>query len=253
MDRPIEIRHDGHTRQVPRDKVYFSFGDGRLSYDCRNCQMNCCRRGFGYWLNTEEERLVQLEQRPHARFFTEPGPLPGYEKMHNQPPACFFLTDDGLCGIHVKHGATAKPLTCSLFPFNRFLLADDHLIVGPKAGLCPLEIMPSDERSALSKHDEIFAVMAERGLDRRVVEGRGLLPDVGPLVDLERRIVLLSEEFLVSDTPLLDFIDQQIAMGRTVQEAATTGHDAGARPRRTRPSAACRRGPRCRSEGRREL
>jgi hypothetical protein len=32
--------------------------------------------------------------------------------MKNCPPACFFLDNDGLCGIQVEHGYDAKPETC---------------------------------------------------------------------------------------------------------------------------------------------
>lgn len=214
MRSDLEIRHDGRTRVVPREKVYFPFASGRLTYDCRACPVPCCRRGFGYWVNSEAERRAQLSAAPHLRHFLEPGHAPGYEKITAHPPGCFFLDEEGLCRIHLEEGAAKKPLTCRLFPFNRMLQVGHHLIVGPKAGLCPLQVAPAGEESRLSSHDDLFETMAREGMDRFVFPGTGLIEDVTALFELERQVVELSEEYLDTGGPLLAFLDDQSALAR---------------------------------------
>jgi len=215
----IEIRHDGSYLHIPRENVFFSFANGRLTYDCRACPTHCCRQGFGYWLNSEEERQSQLTDRPYLQFFLEPDPRPGYQKLHNHPPGCFFLSDDGHCSIHRDKGPAAKPLTCQLFPFNRMLLVENLLVVGARASACPIQAVPIQRKSPLSSHDFLFRTMARHGMDRSIFCGRGLMENLSALVDLERRIVELSEEALKKDIPLSTFIDEQFGVTQDLLES----------------------------------
>lgn len=185
----ILVTHAGRTTAFSRDRVYFAFGDGRLAYDCVTCGAQCCRHhDFEVLVDPELQR--HLAGRHTLRFFLDPCDAGADNHYHARTfdPGCFFLDDRNLCGLHAQHGFAAKPETCRLFPFNQFTRAGDYLIVGPHV-LCPLAVAPHDERSELSRHDELLTVMSAGGIGTHVGESALAAADVAPLVALERRIL----------------------------------------------------------------
>ena len=175
-------------RRVAPEDVHFAFGSGRFGYDCVSCGARCCR-GFGYRMGRPEEVSTQLERRPSLRLFLEPVGGDGVASMRNLAPGCFFLSEDGLCGIHAAHGYAAKPETCRLFPFNWLRLVGPHLIVAPHTSLCPLEILRPPATSDCSSHATLASGLAEAPIAGRVQElPVGDAAAARRLVELERRI-----------------------------------------------------------------
>lgn len=210
--RTFEIRSGQRPVRIATDHVYFTFGDGRLSYDCIRCGSKCCR-GYGYNLSGDAEALYQLSTRPYARFFLNAVPGDPVMTMKNCPPTCFFLDEDGRCSIHVKHGYDAKPETCRLFPFNAFWRVGNYLIVSPHPELCPLEVMPYGTRSAESDHSLLLDAICSRGIASDVPGQQAVVPEVDSLVSFERRIMELSETYInPSAGTFEEFIDAQFAI-----------------------------------------
>lgn len=54
--RTFQIRFGQGSDPVSADHVYFTFGDGRLTYDCVRCGSKCCR-GHGYHVGSGQEVL----------------------------------------------------------------------------------------------------------------------------------------------------------------------------------------------------
>jgi hypothetical protein len=180
---------------IPRERVYFAFASGRFAYDCVSCQAKCCR-GYGYQLQDGPELRGHIGSQPAVRFFLEPVDGGSRYRVRNCPPGCFFLTAGNLCGIQVGHGYDAKPETCRLFPFNGFRRVAGYLLVYPHPGLCPLEILPGDDRSDNSGYEPLLAAMSAHGINSDVPEVAAIERDVSQLVALEARIVELSESRL---------------------------------------------------------
>jgi Fe-S-cluster containining protein len=171
-----------------REHVYFAFESGRFSYDCISCGAKCCR-GFGFQIGGAQEIRRHLKAHPAFGVFLDSDPHSGtMYQVRNCPPGCFFLTDQGLCGVQAAEGYDAKPETCRLFPFNNFRRVGDYLVVAPHAGLCPLGIAPPGAASPASDHDHLFAAMSASGIGATVPAGVALHPDVKRLVGLERRV-----------------------------------------------------------------
>ena len=116
-------------------------------YDCHGCT-NCCREIVVQLTALDRDRIDQqnwadeLSAQPYVRL--------GRNHVLNQTPdgRCVFLSDDGKCRIHAKHGPAAKPLTCQLYPFT--LEADAE---GLRAGLrfdCPT--VARNDGSPLASH-----------------------------------------------------------------------------------------------------
>lgn len=69
--RTFEIRSRQRAVRIVAEHVYFTFGDGRLSYDCARRGSKCCR-GYGYSLSGTAEILYQLSNHPYTGFFSTP-------------------------------------------------------------------------------------------------------------------------------------------------------------------------------------
>lgn len=99
----------------------------RLTYDCVRCNATCCR-GHGFSLDASSQERDRVYERANLHIFSQVrhGNLSSrHDTITNCPPACFFLTEDGLCGIQLEHGYDQKPETCRLFPFNQFHIVGD--------------------------------------------------------------------------------------------------------------------------------
>ena len=122
----------------PLRGVHFTFGSGRLAYDCASCGAQCCR-GHGFLAREGAEVATLLNEAPELLVFLERGHSQRhYVDTRNLAPGCFFLDASSLCRLHAAHGEAAKPETCRLFPFNDVLTSDGALIVRPHMALCPL-------------------------------------------------------------------------------------------------------------------
>lgn len=205
-----------HGAQPPLDvassDVYFPFASGRLEYDCVACNATCCR-GHGYGIQPGHELRTHLKTAPSVRFFLEdvtPSHGSNYA-IRNCAPGCFFLTEDGRCGIQARHGYEAKPETCRLFPFNNIRLAGCYLIASPHTGLCPLAIAPPSRKSALSDHEALTNAMRMSGIGANVPRASADVSDISALVRFERQIVDLSEAYL-DDADYLAFAIAQVEL-----------------------------------------
>ena len=122
-------------------QTYFTFPDGGLKYDCPTCGQQCCR-GKGFALGAGE--LVPLLTKapslaPHL--YLRPGGSLGAVDLTD---GCWFLANDGNCGLEVAHGRAYKPSTCRLFPFNRVFRIGEVRVVDMNSILCPLQITSGD-------------------------------------------------------------------------------------------------------------
>ncbi|MEE2972010.1 MAG: YkgJ family cysteine cluster protein, partial [Planctomycetota bacterium] len=98
-------------------------------YSCHGCG-DCCR---DFSVQLREEDLDRLERQGWEKEFGEPVTVEFRGRRYlrqREDGACLFLQEDGLCGIHARHGFHEKPVACRLFPFN---LAPDAR--GTHAGL----------------------------------------------------------------------------------------------------------------------
>lgn len=177
-------------------RVYYAFESGRFSYDCASCKAACCR-GHGYALSAGAELQLQLRERPAVAAFLETLDGGPQVRVYNCPPACFFLTESGKCSIHQTHGANAKPETCRLFPFNKFVQVGTTLVVAPNLELCPLHVVPRGDRNPLSDHTLLQEQLAQ-GVQAFISVLEAPPPEADAAIDLEREVVSLSHEYLES-------------------------------------------------------
>lgn len=194
-DAAVKLRGPNLSVDVPPSHIYFAFASGRFQYDCATCNAKCCR-GHGYLINAESELPVQLSNRRAIALFMERAPGSHHGEQYvtkNCPPACFFLTDSGLCGVHLEHGSDAKPETCRLFPFNSFRWLDGYLIVAPHPGLCPLAIVPAGQRNIRSEYDQLLQDMRVRPIRQAITRCAGRHRSVAAVIASERQIIDISE------------------------------------------------------------
>lgn len=190
----------GDSLRFSQDSVYFAFGSGRLRYDCVACNAQCCR-GHGYTLAGAGETSAHLAESAAVRFFVNRCDAESnHLHVTNCAPACFFLDKAGLCRIQTKGGYSAKPETCRLFPFNEFLRVGSFLVVLPHPGLCPLEIiLEKESNSDCSEHGNLLEAMALSGIDTHVASVGLDIDDAAGAIAAERRIVALSDDYLMAD------------------------------------------------------
>lgn len=191
--RPIQLLHS-NTVIRPED-VYFAFASGQLAYDCIACKAKCCR-GHGFLARTVGELPAQLTSRPELVVFLEDSASSDLVKVRNCPPACFFLSSEGGCGIHSQFGYDSKPETCRLFPFNIFRRVGHCLVVEPHFQLCPLQLAAPGVGKSESHHDKLLETMAAKGIAAQVHEFRAIMGDGVAAVELERKIVDSSIPYL---------------------------------------------------------
>src|SRR5215510_2868061 len=134
------------------ERVYFTWPDGRMRYECRGC--GACCKGHGIGIDVVAGQLVQLvAKRPElVAFVRRRGDA---ITAFNPRDRCWFLADDGLCRIEVEDGRAAKPASCRLFPFNRVFRLGAYTIVDYNSVICPLTV--GDDGIA---HAEVAAEIA---------------------------------------------------------------------------------------------
>ena len=118
------------------ERVYFTWPDRRLRYECRGC--GACCKGHGIGLDVAGGQLVQLvARRPEiVPFLRRRGEA---ITAFNPRDRCWFLEDGGLCRIELEEGREAKPASCRLFPFNRVFRLGGYTIVDYNSVICPVE------------------------------------------------------------------------------------------------------------------
>jgi len=135
---------------VERERVYFTWPDRRLRYECRGC--GACCKGHQIGVDAVAGELVQLvAKRPEIAAFVR---MRGDSTVvFNPRDRCWFLEDDGLCRVEREDGRAAKPAACRLFPFNRVFRAGTILVVDYNSVLCPLAVVGDGGVT----HDEVLA------------------------------------------------------------------------------------------------
>ena len=111
------------------------------------------KRGVGRWFRETDNTTEGTDRDPFE-------PVPGwrgyYRIRSRSDGACGFLSSADRCRLHEELGATAKPLTCRMFPF-KFNPAPGAVIVTASFG-CPTIVAnrgePVSARSLESLHEE---------------------------------------------------------------------------------------------------
>jgi len=227
----VQVEGPSGPVTIPRDRIYFAFGDGRFSYDCVSCRAACCR-GHGYSLLCGE-LAGQLAMRPALRAFIQRdrggrGELLAHYVVANYAPSCFFLDGRSMCSVQVEHGYDAKPETCRFFPFNNFRLAGDYLVVSPHHRLCPLTVVSPPGHSICSSHGQLFREMASAGLGTGVRRLEVAATQNPSLIAVERSVLARSERCLRSAT-YEEFACAQLVETREQGLADTAPPDAAIR------------------------
>lgn len=213
----VEIRNpggNGPALSLTEADIYFAFTSGVFSYDCLSCGSQCCR-GHSYRLEVGQELDHHLRRNTSIRYFTsaekaQSGLSRGH-LVHNWQPACFFLSDEGLCRVQTEAGHDAKPETCRLFPFNHFRLVGSTLLVAPHLNLCPLGVSASLDRTE-SRHGVLFDEMARQGLGAPIQ--RCNAPSVGnaEAMALERELLASEPLDFPASAGFDEFVDRQLSI-----------------------------------------
>ena len=109
-------------------------------WSCQQCG-HCCRGSLVYLSEQELARIgqQQWESEPDLQgkrlLIPTRNRLRPYRLAHRADGSCVFLGEDGLCRIHVKFGAAAKPTTCQVFPLQ--LIPQDKQAILTTRRACP--------------------------------------------------------------------------------------------------------------------
>jgi hypothetical protein len=175
--------------------LYFTFADGALGYDCVRCGAKCCHGlGFGVGRN---ELVPLLKKRPHLAPFLQPAGTHAVA-LDLTDEGCWFLQDDGRCGIEVDEGRAQKPSVCKLFPFTRIYKIGAVTAVEPHLLMCPLE----DARGQGVRWSEIASDIANAGDDLPLMTAQ---PPAGlptEWADRERAVMALCAEKIDAHDPM---------------------------------------------------
>ena len=86
-------------------------------WDCRQCSLCCRMLALG---PVRPERIERMEAVGVGKLVD--GPWLRLDArgawLEQRDGACVFLRRDGLCAVHVEHGAEEKPVFCRTFPFH---------------------------------------------------------------------------------------------------------------------------------------
>jgi Fe-S-cluster containining protein len=146
---------------VPQDpnRIYFTWPDGRFTYDCSGCG-ECCK-GHGIGLDAAGGQVDDL-----VRLY--PGLTPFLRKRgatwtaFNPRGQCWFLTGEGLCRVERDHGRDVKPASCRLFPFNRIFRMGAWMIVDYNSVICPLQVVAADDARGIAHASVVDDIAATR-------------------------------------------------------------------------------------------
>ncbi|OIP37346.1 MAG: hypothetical protein AUK47_13690 [Deltaproteobacteria bacterium CG2_30_63_29] len=127
---------------IDPSKVYFTWPDAQLRYQCEGCLV-CCK-GLGIGVDSQSGELRRLVEH-------YPG-LMGFSRLQQQTwtftnprGGCWFLEPTGLCKVEREHGRSCKPAACRLFPFNRVFRLGDWAIIDYNSVICPLRLADGGE------------------------------------------------------------------------------------------------------------
>lgn len=185
--------------------TYFTFLDGALRYDCASCGQACCR-GKGAALDARTELVPLLVREPRMAPFIR-AVAPGIVQWAESTDGCWFLQPDGFCEVEGKHGRSAKPTTCRLFPFNRVFFVGDTRVVDFNSVICPLQ----DARGAGVAWHELDTELD--GIAPGPLTSSRVPPPAGAEKTweaLERAVLTASSEMV--DAPAETFVDRQLAL-----------------------------------------
>lgn len=115
--------------------------------------------------------------------------------------ACLFLDPDGLCRIHRRLGAPAKPLICRLFPY-RFVWTPDGVLVGLQTE-CRDLLRASRGRPVREQEAEL----------REVLPLVPKIPRVRPHLSLDGETTSSYGEYLVIEREILAAVDAAAGEG----------------------------------------
>lgn len=150
-------------------RIYLSFGDGDLGYNCAECGSACCRgKGFG----ATRDELVQIARRhPSLAYFAAPASDSSVDlvSLVNLPRRCFFLRNDGLCAIHADQGRDIKPIVCKTFPANHYFVSGEILIVDLNF-MCPIRLWRRGSGDYRITHKDILSDISVH--ERSIVPNR---------------------------------------------------------------------------------
>ncbi|HEX4946013.1 MAG TPA: hypothetical protein VFZ34_05095 [Blastocatellia bacterium] len=126
------------SREILRRNVYLAFPDGVFHYVCRECTMICCYRSaeFDGSFAQQIQQLVQLYPAMEITATRKRGDVINFVTPSGR---CYFLEQDGRCGVEVRHGKEIKPVTCRVFPFNSYSRLGKTFVVGLNL-LCPIRL-----------------------------------------------------------------------------------------------------------------
>ena len=145
-------------------------------FECHKCG-GCCRTGSGVTLEPGERERIEKhdwtqEGGRFLRSFLAPRIDPkDPERLRVQDGACVFLNRDNTCLVHSRLGATAKPLTCGVFPF--------------KAARSPEGLRVAASAECESLH---LSFDAARPLDE--------IPDLDDVIQKAPRLVIIGKAFV---------------------------------------------------------
>jgi Fe-S-cluster containining protein len=111
-------------------KIYISFPEKCISYDCQKCKALCCHHGT--LVLTRDQFKVVSELIPHLIFITKYDGKLYYIPMGNR---CWFLTENYLCLLQTVGGINFKPLVCQQHPLKLEYGPNNYYIV--KLAICP--------------------------------------------------------------------------------------------------------------------
>jgi lysine-N-methylase len=124
-------------------------------WDC-HVTGTCCKE-YQVTVSDEERARIEAQGWEPAELgglapFVRTGPpwARRYQLNHRADGSCVFLSEEGRCRIHEKHGYETKPLPCRLFPFVLVPVAD-HWRVGLRYA-CPSAA--ANKGRALPEHND---------------------------------------------------------------------------------------------------
>ena len=90
------------------------------NWSCHNCG-GCCRE-HQIGITDEEKRRIEKQNWTPELGVPADRPLVvpfgnAWRLNHQDDGACVFLDEKGLCRIHARHGESAKPLACQVYPY----------------------------------------------------------------------------------------------------------------------------------------
>jgi lysine-N-methylase len=133
------------------------------NWDCQ-ATGSCCKEYIVTLSEDEVKRITEQGWDPERDLgglepFQRVGPFWARKVVlnHREDGSCVFLSPEGRCRIHERHGYEAKPLPCRLFPFV-LIPAGDHWRVGLRFA-CP-SAAASVGRALPEHHEALLAFAA---------------------------------------------------------------------------------------------